>query len=100
ATLRVIRGAMAVKKTLRRPSRFQHSWIGSRPEHARRPARGAAVALGLALLWVAGCGHRESRSRAAWDPDSIPDAYATPSGALLWPGASRAWYVTPEGHLY
>ena len=62
-------------------------------------ARGLA-ALALALLASAGCAHREAATTAAWDPDSIPDAYVRPGGALMWPGAARAWYVTPEGHLY
>src|SRR5438046_10731431 len=54
----------------------------------------------LTPLLLAGCARHESSSARAWDPDSIPEAYAHPSGALMWPGAARAWYVTPEGHLY
>ncbi len=37
---------------------------------------------------------------SSWNPDSIPDAYARPSGALMWPGAARAWYVDADGNLY
>src|SRR5439155_7852851 len=56
--------------------------------------------LGLALLAPAGCARHEKSSSLAWDPDSIPEAYGRPGGALMWPGAARAWYVTPAGHLY
>ncbi|HEY2956021.1 MAG TPA: hypothetical protein VGK89_12315 [Candidatus Eisenbacteria bacterium] len=47
---------------------------------------------------AAGCAPQ--RSERSFDPDSIPDAYLRPSGALMWPGASRAFYVTPRGDLY
>ncbi len=42
----------------------------------------------------------EARVRAgAASPDDVPEAYARPTGALMWPGASRAYLVTPEGDL-
>ena len=53
----------------------------------------------IALLFGAwGCARREAH-RAAFDPDSIPEAYARSTAALTWPGASRAFQVTPEGDL-
>ena len=33
-------------------------------------------------------------------PDSVPDAYAHPTAALIWPGATRAFQVLPSGDLY
>jgi hypothetical protein len=53
----------------------------------------------IAAWAAAGCGTAVER-RTVFDPDSVPDAYARPTCALLWPGATRAWQVTPEGDLY
>src|SRR5262245_18762889 len=53
--------------------------------------------LGLCALPVAGC--REG-SIASFDPDSIPDAYSEPTGALMTPRSTRAWEVTRSGDLY
>jgi hypothetical protein len=55
-----------------------------------------------AALALAGCATREGTppSGAGFDPDSIPDAYAHPTAALMWPGATRAVQVTPAGDLY
>src|SRR5204862_7088538 len=62
------------------------------------PMPGVARALVLLLLaWlVAGCASRAP----SVDPDTIPEAYRHASGALMWPGATRAFLVTPEGDLY
>src|SRR6266487_444493 len=57
-----------------------------------------ALRLVVAVTLLAGCapgGHAP-----AFDPDSVPDAYHRPSGALMWPGASRAFLATPGGDLY
>lgn len=35
----------------------------------------------------------------AWEPDSVADAFASPSAALLWPGATRAYFVDSDGNL-
>jgi hypothetical protein len=55
-----------------------------------------AAALGAALLG-AGCDRREPP--VTFDPDTVPDAYLQRSGALMWPGATRAFRVTPAGDL-
>ncbi len=54
----------------------------------------------ISALTLASCTSSPTPAPSAWDPDSIPDAYARPSGALMWPGASRAWYVDSNGSLY
>ena len=53
-------------------------------------------------LIASGCGGGdESRlGRAAFDPDSVPDAYLHSTAALMWPGATRAFQVTASGDLY
>jgi hypothetical protein len=55
----------------------------------------------LLSLCVTGCtvatGNREPRT---FDPDSVPEAFARSTAALLWPGATRAWQITPEGGFY
>ena len=66
----------------------------------RTRVRWMRAGLGLALLGPAACARHQESSSLAWEPDSIPEAYARPSGALMWPGAARAWYVTPAGYLY
>src|SRR5437867_5134146 len=62
-----------------------------------RPAllRSAALLLATAGL-AAGC----ARGPRAFDPDAVPEAYRRPTGALMWPGATRAFLVTPDGDLY
>ena len=64
----------------------------------RRLAPAGSLAL---LAWLLGGCAREPRSEGAqtFDPDSIPDAFSPPSAALMWPGATRAFEVTPEGNL-
>jgi hypothetical protein len=62
------------------------------------PARALALAPAFALvLALAGCANERE---AAFDPDLVPDAYRYPTGALMTPGSTRAWQVTPEGNLY
>ena len=62
----------------------------------------AAAARSAARLWIAAsciaCGC--SREPAPFDPDTIPEAYRRPTGALMWPGATRSYLVTPAGDLY
>ena len=55
-----------------------------------------AMLLVAATCLGAGC----ARHARTFDPDSIPEAYRRPTGALMWPGATRAFLVTPEGGLY
>ena len=82
------------------------------PHHASRSHRGpteplsrfhrAAAALALVVLAPAaltGCAG-ELRPRVAFDPDQVPEAYAASTAALMWPGASRAFQITPSGDLY
>jgi hypothetical protein len=69
-----------------------------RPDH--RLSYAVPALLVFALL-VAGCaGKAPEVSTRPFDPDSIPEAYARSTAALLWPGATRAWQITPEGDLY
>lgn len=64
-----------------------------------RAARTAAFAL-LALACLAGCARQRTLpDGAAFAPDSVPDAYREPSGALLWPFATRGFRVRPDGDL-
>ena len=66
-----------------------------------RPIRAIAV---LFVGALAGCAPRQDLapdSRARWfDPDSMPEAYARSTAALMWPGTTRAWQITPAGDLY
>src|SRR5438093_929524 len=63
----------------------------------RPPAPWGIVA---SLLVLASCRSREPLpSGAAWDPDSIPDAFAKPVAALQWPFSTRALLVGPDGPL-
>ena len=56
------------------------------------------IALGLAL---AGCGGgRDAAPLAPFDPDSVPQAYRGSTAALMWPGATRAFQIRPDGDLY
>ena len=53
------------------------------------------------MLLAPGCVPTAERgSAAAFDPDSIPDAYRYSIAALMWPGATRAFQITPAGDLY
>ena len=36
----------------------------------------------------------------SWEPDSVPDAFSRPAAALMWPGATRAFLVEPDGCFY
>jgi len=64
------------------------------------PISRAATALLLSLL-VTGCTTTTAdRASRAFDPDSVPEAFARSTAALMWPGATRAWQITPEGGLY
>jgi hypothetical protein len=65
-----------------------------------RSASGTVLALALMQL-AAGCAREPARvvSRP-FDPDTIPEAYARSTAALMWPGTTRSWQVTPAGDLY
>jgi len=56
-----------------------------------------ATLAGLALL--AGCGSKTSTERA-FDPDTLPEAFARSTAALMAPGTTRAFQITPEGDLF
>jgi len=65
-----------------------------------RPSATLPVTLATALL-AAGCAGGGPGPRAQrFDPDSVPEAYARSTAALMWPGATRAWQITPAGDLY
>jgi hypothetical protein len=68
------------------------------PRIRRRNAVRAVLATLLAGL-LAGCGGGGSTAEHAWDPDSIPDAFAQPTAALVWPGLTHAYLVGPDGSL-
>jgi hypothetical protein len=62
---------------------------------------GAAPALLLCTaLFAVGCAGTRVPAARPFDPDTIPEAYAHSTAALMWPGAVRAWQVTPAGDLY
>ena len=66
---------------------------------------GPRLAWPIAAVWlllVARCaGDRPGPpDSAGLVPDSIPDAYAHPTAALMWPGSTRAFQVLPSGDLY
>ena len=64
-------------------------------------ARKPAIALLLIILACVGCeGRRAEAPLPAFDPDSIPDAYRGSTAALMWPGATRAFQIRPDGDLY
>jgi hypothetical protein len=58
------------------------------------------IALLVSLLAPGCAGNRAARTSGAFDPDSVPEAFARSTAALMWPGATRAWQVTPDGDLY
>ena len=67
---------------------------------APHPNRLARVLLAGALV-VTGCARpTPNRVARSFDPDSVPEAFARSTAALMWPGATRAWQITPEGDLY
>jgi len=57
----------------------------------------AALAASIPSGCVPGIG---PAGQGAFEPDSVPDAYARPTAALMWPDATRAFQVTPAGDLY
>jgi hypothetical protein len=68
-----------------------------RPTSAAKSSPSLAASLLLAAL-ACGCAGPAPHG-AAFDPDSVPEAHARATGALMWPGATRAFLVTPEGAL-
>ena len=64
-----------------------------------KQARAAAIAALLLGLLAAGCRSDGGPPSRAWDPDSIPDAFARPTAGLFWPGLTRAFLVAPSGAL-
>ncbi len=73
----------------------------ARVSAARRAARAAgALAAGAALALLASCTSFLPPRGAAFDPDTVPEAHARATGALMWTGATRAFLVTPEGDLF
>jgi hypothetical protein len=59
------------------------------------------VALGCFGVWLGGCTPADRADHAVdFDPDSIPDAFASPTAALMLPGTARSFQITPAGNLY
>ncbi|TMQ57213.1 MAG: hypothetical protein E6K72_03860, partial [Candidatus Eisenbacteria bacterium] len=54
---------------------------------------------GALLAPLAGCARERARDARTFDPDSVADAFVQPMGALMWPGATRAFQVTSAGDL-
>lgn len=57
----------------------------------------------LIFLWLAWPAHRtgpESSRPPEASLSSIPDAFARPTAALMWPGATRSFLVDSDGSLY
>lgn len=70
----------------------------------KAPCRGSALVsllcLAPLLAALAGCAPEVQAPRvAAFDPDSIPDAFARPSAALFEAGSTRGFHVNPDGAL-
>ncbi len=67
-----------------------------------RPCRAPRLVLALLVpLLVAGCApDGTDRAAPVFDPDAVPEAFAHSTAALLWPGTTRAWQITPAGDLY
>jgi hypothetical protein len=57
------------------------------------------AALAAALLALGSCGPLAPPRGAAFDPDTVPEAHARATAALMWTGATRAFLITPEGDL-
>ena len=75
--------------------------IGHPPAPARPGPRHATfLAAAAALALLGSCTAFMPPRGAAFDPDTIPEAHARASGALMWTGATRAFLVTPAGDLY
>src|SRR5437762_4913296 len=61
----------------------------------------AAAGMVHLLVVASGCAPTARRDAAtAFDPDSIPEAYRYSTAALMGPGATRAFQITPAGDLY
>src|SRR5262245_53755175 len=60
---------------------------------------GIRIALALVSALTLGSCSEQPPLRAACEPDSIPDAFARPGAALLWPGMPRAFHVDEQGRL-
>jgi len=61
------------------------------------------VVCGAALGLASGCawpGKGANERSLAFEPDSIPEAYARSTAALMVPGATRSFQITPAGDLY
>jgi hypothetical protein len=56
----------------------------------------------ILALALAGCARLDPSREASrtWSPDSIPEAYRHSVAALMWPGATRSFQVTPDGNLF
>src|SRR2546426_5538187 len=61
-----------------------------------------ALLSALVMVWlrVLPATFTAAASIPASDPDAVPDAFARPGAALMWPGATRAFLVEPDGGLY
>jgi hypothetical protein len=66
--------------------------------------RVAGLGIALACAALIGCSRGSDlatqEGALRFDPDSIPDAYARPTAALMAAGATRGYEITPDGDLY
>ena len=73
--------------------------------NARLTRRYAALICFAALTTIAG-GCRAPRANpvlpvaSMFEADSVPEAFSTATAALMWPGASRSFEITPAGYLF
>src|SRR5436190_20181269 len=59
------------------------------------------LALGCWGVWLWGCRPADRADHAVdFDPDTIPDAFSSPTAALMFPGTARSFQITPAGNLY
>ena len=58
------------------------------------------LALAALLLPCSGCMKQGPPAPAGASLKSVPEAYSRSVAALMWPGATRAFQVTPRGDLY
>jgi hypothetical protein len=68
----------------------------------RRRVVHAGVIASVLLVTLASCAPSGSSGidRAALAAERIPEAFSRSTAALVWPGATRAFQITPAGDLY
>lgn len=67
---------------------------------ARWLSAAGAPAAALVIALATGCAPSPAGDERAFDPDTLPEAFARSTAALMAPGATRAFQITPEGDLF